>query len=95
MSKIKVTGLELETTSGQKVKLTLAEAKELHEQLESLFGAKTAYVQPYVVRPWYPYSPYWTFTNAQNNCTASVSSGSISDWTISGSGMKSAINYTV
>lgn len=54
MSKIKVTGLELETKKGKKVSLSLEEAKELHEQLDELFGKETQYI-PYYTGNW----PYW------------------------------------
>ena len=56
--KLKVTGLELETKDGKKVGLTLAEAKDLHGQLDELFGTTVEY------RPSHPiyidrYHPYW------------------------------------
>lgn len=75
MSKIKVTGLKLETKNGKKIELTLAEAKELHEELDELFGFKErieyrysypSLRQPYV---WYNVTaPNWgTITTTANN----------------------------
>jgi hypothetical protein len=65
--KLKVTGLELETKDGKKVALTLDEARELHEQLDDLFGKEVQYVpsQPIYVRPWWErpdVPPYITCT---------------------------------
>ena len=63
--KLKVTGLELETKDGKKVGLTLAEAKDLHEQLDELFGKEVpgpAY--PIYIDRWRPYwqQPYYSWT---------------------------------
>ena len=57
--KLKLTKLELETKDGKKVELSLAEAKELHEQLHELFGDKTVYLpsQPVIIDRWR--NPYW------------------------------------
>ena len=69
--KIKITGLELKTKDGKKVELTLEEAKELHEQLDELFGKEVKYVPstPIYVRSWWetnPY-PYYGVTCTSNN----------------------------
>ena len=69
MSKLKLSGIELETSSGQKVKLTLDEAKELHDQLNELFGVKYVPSAPIYIdcdrywprRPWE--SPIWCGTS--------------------------------
>jgi len=42
--KLQLTKITLETKDGKKVELTIDEAKELHEQLHSLFGEKLRYV---------------------------------------------------
>lgn len=57
-NKIEITGLKLKTRDGKTVNLSLAEAKELHEQLDNLFGKKTVYIpsNPIVIDR---YSPYW------------------------------------
>lgn len=39
-AKLKITKLELKTASGEKISLTIKEAKELFNQLEELFGIK-------------------------------------------------------
>lgn len=80
MSKIKVTGLKLETENGKKIKLTLAEAKELYDQLEDLFGVEVevehhyhdhpyVWKQPYI---WYnsTNSPWSTLTTTATNIMA-------------------------
>ena len=59
--KLKVTGLELETKDGKKVNLTLSEAKELHEQLDELFGSKYNPSYPVYIDRWH--QPYWYYTN--------------------------------
>ena len=40
MSKLKLTGIELKTKEGQKVSLSIDEAKDLHKQLDELFGVE-------------------------------------------------------
>lgn len=66
MSKIKVTGLKLETAKGKKIKLNIEEAKELYEQLDELFGENTTVVNNYPYyywnRNWWNNSPYITLT---------------------------------
>ena len=81
MSKIKVTGLKLETANGKKVKLSLEEAKELHEQLNDLFGKDVQYVRGYPYQYWYNTYPVWgggTVTTRYENAanTALTSSAS-------------------
>jgi hypothetical protein len=69
MSKLKLSGIELETSGGQTVNLTLDEAKELHDQLHELFGVKYVPSAPiyidcdrYLRRlPWE--SPVWCGTS--------------------------------
>lgn len=65
MSKLEVTGLKLQTKDGKKVSLTLEEAKELHEQLDKLFGTDIQYIGPYYVNP-YPWRPYYSWTGVSN-----------------------------
>ena len=68
--KMKITGLELCTKDGVTVPLTLAEAKELYEQLDDLFGKTVEYRYP-----WLSPRPYWTWYGTPNaghfGCTAS------------------------
>ena len=70
--KMRVTGLELETKDGKRVELTLAEAKELHEQLDELFGEKVRYVpgSPIYVRPWVHPSYWVTCSTSANSLTS-------------------------
>ena len=66
-NKLKITKIELTTKDGNKVELSLDEAKDLHGQLDELFGQKSATYIPYypiiidrTVRPWWqPYNPVW------------------------------------
>lgn len=44
MSKLKLTKIEMTTKDGKTVELTLDEARDLHSQLEELFGEKVKYV---------------------------------------------------
>ena len=74
--KIKIANIELETGRGAKVRLTLQEAKELHSQLDELFGTKVTYVPSapiYIDRYDYfrPYQPYWT----TDSCKVITNSG--------------------
>jgi len=64
--KLKLTKIELETKDGKKVELSLDEAKELHDQLHELFGAKFVPSVPIIIErdryPWpfvTPYVPRW------------------------------------
>jgi len=62
--KLKLTKIELETKDGKTVELSLDEARELHDQLQDLFGAKYVPNTPIVIErdywPWRnPYRPYW------------------------------------
>ena len=57
--KLKLTGIELTTTDGKKVALTLDEARDLHRQLAELFAYKETVV--YRDPKWWeqPVRPYW------------------------------------
>ncbi len=62
--KLKLTKIALETKDGKQVELTIEEAKELHDQLHTLFGEKTTYIPsaPIVIERdrWHPpYQPFW------------------------------------
>ena len=61
---IKLTKITLETADGKSIELTPNEAKELHAQLDALFGEKTQYVEsptPVVIRERWPYrGPWWS-----------------------------------
>lgn len=69
MSKDRITlsSIVLTTAEGQEVKLSVAEARALHAQLEELFGEKVRYMpsQPIIIgrdrwpAPWRPYRPFW------------------------------------
>lgn len=70
--KLKLTKLELETEDGKRVELSLAEAKELYEQLHELFGDKTVYLpsQPVAIDPSQPVvldrrGKYWVSTRTR------------------------------
>lgn len=70
--KLKLTKIALETKDGKTVELTIDEAKELHEQLHSLFGEKTTYIpsSPIVIERdrWYPpYPPTWYGTGSMTS----------------------------
>ena len=53
MNKLKLTKIELETANGFQVSLTMEEARELHEQLDALFG------QPKEVTKFVPTAPIY------------------------------------
>ena len=60
-NKLELKKLILETKDGKKkIELTVEEARELHTQLESLFGRKVDYIPPSFTspiimdQPWYP-----------------------------------------
>ncbi len=62
--KLKLTKIAIETKDGKQVELTLEEAKELHDQLHTLFGKKATYIPstPIVIERdrWHPpYRPFW------------------------------------
>jgi hypothetical protein len=59
MSKLKLTKIEMTTKDGKAVELTLDEARDLHAQLDELFGKKVEYIpsQPIVIDR-YRYRPY-------------------------------------
>jgi hypothetical protein len=47
--KLKLTKIALETKDGKAVELTIEEAKELHQQLDSLFGEKYLPATPIII----------------------------------------------
>ena len=53
---MKIKKIVLVTDDGKKIKLTLEQAKELHEQLNDLLGSNTTIINntssPYVYSPW-------------------------------------------
>ena len=61
-NKLKLKTIKLETADGKTVELSLAEAKDLHDQLHELFGTKYVPSVPVVIErdryPW-PYTPRW------------------------------------
>ena len=75
--KLKVTKITMTTKDGKEVELSLDEAKDLHGQLEELFGEKTTYLpsQPrwiYPERPyWQPYGPVWVADKMTCSCGTS------------------------
>lgn len=92
--KLKVTGLELETKDGKKVPLTLAEAKDLHEQLDELFGKEVVYrpshpiyidrYQPYWNQPWIT----WCAASSSQSVSGSASSAVLCNTVGQSSGLK-------
>lgn len=64
-NKLKLKTIKLETADGKTVELSLAEAKDLHDQLHELFGTKYVPNAPVVIErdryPW-PYAPRWLET---------------------------------
>jgi hypothetical protein len=62
--RLKVTSIALTTADGKRVELTIAEARDLHDQLAEMFGPKIVNT-PIVIerdqwpRPWFPYQPMW------------------------------------
>jgi len=57
--KLRLTTIKLETKDGKAVELTLDEAKELHDQLHDLFGAKYLPSTPVEIeRDYYPWRPF-------------------------------------
>jgi hypothetical protein len=57
--KIKLTTLILETKDGKKIKLSIDEAKELHEQLDVLFAKNTYIPQVPIIIESDRYVPPW------------------------------------
>ncbi len=57
--KLKLTKIELETSDGKKIELSLDEAKELHDQLHELFGAKFVPFAPIIIERDYHTWPRW------------------------------------
>ena len=80
-NKLKLTTIKLETKDGKEVELSLAEAKDLHDQLHELFGTKYVPSVPIVIeRDRYPWLPYWAHTTepygvSMTWCGSSCSSG--------------------
>ena len=86
---IEITGLKLKTANGKKVKLTLEEARELHAQLDEMFGVKKV-VNNYSTYPAWPYyrSPNWyttwhAGTGTSKNLTTTVASSTGDDVVVS------------
>ena len=76
--KLCITKIEIEIKAGRKIELSLAEAKELHEQLHELFGDTHFQSYPvYIERPrWYvkeyPFQPWITYTTAGTSLTTTA-----------------------
>jgi len=64
MSKQKIVSIEIQLTDYEPIRFTMAEAKELHEQLHDLFGDKEQHTH-FHTNPWYS-RPYYTWYNASN-----------------------------
>lgn len=80
--KVKINSIEIETKDGKKTSLTLAEAKELHEQLNGLFGKNIQYIpsQPIVIdrdRWLRDYRPFY-------NITSTTTDANTYQWCVSG-----------
>lgn len=63
---LRLTTIGLKTKAGTKVELTIEEAKELHAQLNELFGKELQYVpsRPTIIeRDRYPSPPPWSTYN--------------------------------
>ena len=82
--KIELSKLTLTTKEGPEVDLTVAEAKDLYEQLRQLFEQKTVFVPsvPIVIERdrwpyWRPYEPIWVSRGPDNytRITCSAQSG--------------------
>lgn len=72
VKKLKLTKIVLETKDGKQVELSIEDAEELHEQLNTLFGEKTTYIpsMPIVIERdrWNPpYYPYWCDVTYMND----------------------------
>jgi hypothetical protein len=65
-NKIQLTGMEITTKTGEKIVVSVEEAKELYDQLHKLFGEKPVvsypiYIEPYRWKyPNFPPTPMWT-----------------------------------
>lgn len=82
--KIELSKLVLTTKEGVDVDLTVAEARDLYEQLRQLFEQKTVYVpsSPVIIERdrlprWYPYEPMWITAEpgSYSRVTCSTESG--------------------
>ena len=71
MAKSKIVTIEIELKDYEPIKFTMDEAKELYEQLDSLFGKKE--VVHHHHKEWW-YRPYitWTTNAGSNLCTDGV-----------------------
>lgn len=74
MSKQKIVSIEIELKDYEPIKFTMDEAKELYEQLDSLFGEKVRHVHHY---DWWR-RPHYTYYNGAVPLSG-VSIGSSSD----------------
>ncbi len=72
MSKQKIVSIEIELKNYEPIRFTMDEAKELHEQLDTLFGKKEVH---HIHRdPWWT-RPYYTWTTSTG-----VSPQNITKW---------------
>jgi hypothetical protein len=66
--RVQITKIEITTKDGVKIPLSIAEAKDLHSQLDELFGVKEIKYYPYApiildrtIKPyWSEFNPVWT-----------------------------------
>lgn len=99
--KIKLTKIELRTADGKTVALTIEEARELHGQLDALFGMKYVPTTPIIVErdrwptPYHPWHPMWYTTCVGDEHGSFGLSGSSVSLTCSGSRVPEVIGNAI
>lgn len=83
-NKNKIVSIEIELKDYEPIKFSMDEAKELYEQLHSLFGEKQQHTH-YHTYPWWQ-RPYYTWSNATGNTivpcnNTTVTSGHVTNMT--------------
>ena len=93
MSKQKIVSIEIELKDYEPIKFTMAEAKELYEQLHSLFGEKEKHIHHY--RPWWERPYYnWNTSSGTIKCQ-NLENGNIYDALMNTTVASSATNMKV
>lgn len=81
-----IKSIEIELENYEPIDFTMDEAKELYEQLHSLFGPITVY-------PWYQ-RPYYTWYNTHTGTTTcnNIATSNSTEWTTMDMDLKEGIN---
>ena len=96
MAKQKIVSIEIELKDYEPIKFTMDEAKELHEQLDALFGEKVKHIHH---NDYWWHRPYYTWYNASNtaipcsNLTTTISSSDLVGKSIASSTTNMKVSY--